>query len=284
MMLSDNKKNNIIKMYLYLLIPFIIYGIYKNGYLLYEDNLISIIDVFKPLYLVLISIFITLLIDLMIKRKISLSFNLLNMIMYSLIVSPRINYLLFIVLVILFNIIYRIFKEKISVNYVCLFFLITYFINILLKVNFLNSAEILYNYNLSILDILLGRNIGGICSTSIILSLIAFLILKESIYYKKNIPIIINVVYLFLSLIYYLIANDSSLFLNSSIIFASIFISSLPKYSPYSKKGISLSSIFIGLFTFIVSIFAPNIAIYLTTFIVSIFSKKLDNLELNKKN
>ena len=100
MMLSDNKKNNIIKMYLYLLIPFIIYGIYKNGYLLYEDNLISIIDVFKPLYLVLISVFITLLIDLVIKRKISLSFNLLNMIMYSLIVSPRINYLLFIVLVI----------------------------------------------------------------------------------------------------------------------------------------------------------------------------------------
>ena len=95
MMLSDNKKNNIIKMYLYLLIPFIIYGIYKNGYLLYEDNLISIIDVFKPLYLVFISVFITLLIDLMIKRKISLSFNLLNMIMYSLIVSPRINYLLF---------------------------------------------------------------------------------------------------------------------------------------------------------------------------------------------
>lgn len=283
MMISDNKKNNIIKMYLYLLIPFIIYGIYKNGYLLYEDNLISFIDIFKPLYLVLISICTTLLIDIVTKRKISLSFNLLNMIMLSMIVSPRINYLLFIVLVFIFNIIYRIFKDKIVINYVCLFFLITYFVNYLLKVNFLNSAEILYNYNLSILDILLGRNVGGICSTSIILSLIAFLILKESIYYKKYIPIIINVVYLFLSLIYYLVTKDSSLFLNSNVIFASIFISSLPKYSPYSKKGIFLSSIFIGLFTFIASIFAYDISIYLITFIVSIFGKKLDNLELKKK-
>ena len=50
--------NSLVIQNISLLIPLIIYAIYKNGYLIYQKELISIISIFKPLYLVLISIFI----------------------------------------------------------------------------------------------------------------------------------------------------------------------------------------------------------------------------------
>ena len=39
-----------------LLLPLLLYALYKNGYLIYEKRLISIYYLFKPLYLFLISI------------------------------------------------------------------------------------------------------------------------------------------------------------------------------------------------------------------------------------
>ena len=36
------------------LIPLVIYGIYKNGFLLYQKDYISILGLFRPLYFVLI--------------------------------------------------------------------------------------------------------------------------------------------------------------------------------------------------------------------------------------
>lgn len=282
-MISTDKKNKIIITYIYLLMPFIIYGIYKNGFLLYEEGLISFINIFKPLFLVLISIFITLLVDFIFIKKIKLSFNLLNMILLAMIVSPQISYLVFIILVFIFNIIYRLFKDKIKINYVCLFFLLTYFVNLTMNLDFLNYGENLYNYNLSIVDIILGRNIGGISSTSIVLSLISFVILAQSIYYKKYLPIIINIIYICLCLIYFFITDDTSLLINSSVIFASIFISTLPMYSAYSLKGTIFSGTIIAFLTFIISLFNSYISIYLAILIVSFFTKKLDNLKLINK-
>ena len=40
--------------YIYGLIPLIIYGIYKNGILLYNLNLINFLEIFKILYLLII--------------------------------------------------------------------------------------------------------------------------------------------------------------------------------------------------------------------------------------
>ena len=94
-MTNKVNKNNIILNYLFLLVPFIIYSIYKNGYLLYENNLITFVNIFKPLYFILLSIIITLVIYFIKYKKIELSFNLLNMIILAMIVSPRTNYIVF---------------------------------------------------------------------------------------------------------------------------------------------------------------------------------------------
>lgn len=34
-----------------LLVPLLLYGIYKNGFLLYKSGIINMVNVFKPLYL-----------------------------------------------------------------------------------------------------------------------------------------------------------------------------------------------------------------------------------------
>ena len=52
------KNNNETFLYYLSFIPLIIYGLYKNGYLIYKKGLISIWLLFKPLYLVLIGIII----------------------------------------------------------------------------------------------------------------------------------------------------------------------------------------------------------------------------------
>ena len=54
--MKNDKIKKIILTYIYLFIPFIMYSIYKNGYLLYKDNLVNLAGVLKPLILPLIGI------------------------------------------------------------------------------------------------------------------------------------------------------------------------------------------------------------------------------------
>lgn len=253
-----------------LLIPLIIYGIYKNGYLIYQKDLISIITIFKPLLLVLISLFIKLLYDLIKYKKILIDYNLLYVILIPMITPYNISYILY---TIIFSIAYILSNTKyIKINKVIFIYLIIILFNsIFNSFTYTNLLEQLYTYKFSFLDHLFGRNIGGISSTSIILSLISFIILLPSIYYKKEITISINISYLLLSNIYFIIFNNSSYLLNSEVIFASIFICNLNEYTPFKRNNCFLYGIVIGIITFIISIlFNSVIAIYISTLLIDI--------------
>ena len=56
---SKNNENKILVKYILLLIPFLIYGFYKNGILLYKGEYVNIFYMFKPLILTIISILIS---------------------------------------------------------------------------------------------------------------------------------------------------------------------------------------------------------------------------------
>ena len=64
----------------------------------------------------------------------------------------------------------------------------------------------------------------------------------------------INITYLILMLVYFLITNNSNYLLNSELIFGSIFVSALPEYSPVNNKKILVYSILIGILVFIITI------------------------------
>ena len=268
-----------------LLIPLIIYAIYKNGYLIYQKHLISFIGIFKPLYLVLISILIKVGIDLIRYKKIKIDYNLIYVILIGMIMPYNINLLLYIILFIIFYILSLFLDKFIKVNKVCFIYLLIILVHFLFNdFTYLNPLELNYSFSFEFLDYLAGRNIGGISTTSIFLSLISFIYLINNYYYKKDIPYVINMSYLCLAFICFVFSGNQNLLLNSELIFASIFISPLSFYSPYRKITQIIFGAFIGCLTFVISLIFNNIiAVYIATLIASLINSILSRQKVTKK-
>ena len=255
-----------------LLIPLIIYSLYKNGYLIYEKHLINFANIFKPLYLVLIGLLIKIIIDLVRYKKIIIDYELVYVILIGMIMPYNISYLIYLISFIIVYIITLFIDKFIKYNKVCFIYLVIIMINFMFnKYTFLTPLEENYTFSFTFLDLLMGRNIGGIATTSIFFSLVAYIILLNNYYYKKDIPFTINITYLSCMLIYYLITRNSDLILNSELIFGSVFVATLPMSSPYKEKTQIIESILIGIITFILSIYFNSIiAIYISIFIMSL--------------
>ena len=280
-MKSKSTKSLVLEMS-FLLIPLILYGIFKNGYLVYEKGLISFYAVFKVFYLILIALGIKFIFDLIFKHKIIIDYDLLYVILIAMIMPYNINLIVYTITFLITYIITTLLEKKFTFNKVCLIYLVIILINSLFtKFTFLNILDERFSYNFSFFDLFMGRVVGGIASTSIFFTLLAYLYLIYNFYYKKDIPLFINLAYLSLAFIYYLITKNNELLLNSEVIFASVFICPLPKYSPYKPGRAILYGLFIGILTFLLTFIDKYIAIYLATFSISL----LLNIKLqNKKN
>ncbi len=278
-----NKKSykNIVWETIILLIPFILYGIYKNGILIYNKDLINEGLIFKNIYITLISIVIKIIYDLIKYKKIIINYDLVYLILISMIIPYKTNILIYTIVLIISYILSKLIEKYFKCNQVCLIFLIIYLINGLITNNysFNNLLEDKFTYSFSIFDILMGRSIGGISSTSILFSLISYIYLVNTLYYKKDIPLTINITYIILAFIYYLITKED-IIINSELIFSSIFIATLPKFTPYKERNQKIYGICIGILTFILYIIFNNIwVIYLSILIISLSM----NIKIKKK-
>ncbi len=275
------KTKNLVLLELALLIPFIFYSLYKNGYLIYSKGLISGVAIFKILYLLLISLGIKIGLDLIKYRKVKIDYNLVYAFLIPMIVPYNINYLLYTVITLISFIINFFLTKKISYNPVCLSYIAIILGEYLLfGLDFQSPLESNYTFSFSLIDLLFGRLTGGIASTSIILSLLAFSILIYNFYYKKDIPLYLNFTYLLLTFLYFLITKDSHFILNSEVIFASIFIAPLPLCSPFKRGWQIIYGILIGLVTFIFSLILNSIiSVYLAILILSF----LNNVKFRQK-
>jgi len=270
--MKNNKTSKLVLLNIYLLIPLIMYGIYKNGYLIYSKGLINFVSIFKPLFLVLIAVVIKIIIDLIKHKKVKIDYNLVYVILIGMIMPYNINYIIYIISFIILYIITLLIEKYIKFNKICFIYLIIFLINYLVKdFTYLTPLEQNYSFSYSFMDLLVGRNIGGISTTSILFSLLAYIVLVNNYYYKKDIPLTINITYLLLIIIYSIIISNTTYLLNSELIFASIFVSPLPEYSPYKQKSQIVYGICIGALTFILTIlFNSIISIYISTFVVSL--------------
>ena len=267
------KTSDIVLENILLLIPLLLYGIYKNGYLIYNKGLINIYMILKPLYLVGISFLIKIVFDLIRYKKIKIDYDLLCVILVALIMPYNINYLLYSIGLLILYFLSIILDKKIIFNKVCFIYLIIILLNFALNdFTFKSPLELSFTYNFSFLDYLLGRSIGGIASTSILFSLLAYIILINNYCYKKNIFFVINISYLVLALVYFIITGNNSILINSDLIFASVFVCTIPMYSPYKIKNQIIYSICIGILSFLITVLFDNIlSIYIATFIISLF-------------
>lgn len=263
--------NFLIKEQIFLLIPLILYSLYKNGYLLYQKELICFVSIFKIIFLILISVVIKIVIDYIKHKKIILDYNLLYVILIALCMPYNINILMYTVLFFILYILSIYLDKYIKINKVCLISLIIILINgIIFDFSYLNPLEKNYSFNFTVIDLLMGRSVGSIGTTSAIFVIVAYLYLLNNFYYKKNIPLAINATYLILYLIYLLIFKDSAFLLHNELIFASVFVATIPEFSPYNEKMQLLYGVLIGLLSFAITILVhPYIAPYLSIIIVS---------------
>lgn len=262
----------LVLLHIYLLIPLIIYAIYKNGYLILEKDLINFFMILKPLYLCLIGVIIKITIDLIRYKKIIIDYNLLYVILIGMIMPYNINLLVYSGLLLVLYVICIFLDKWIKYNKVCFIYLIIILINFIInKYTFMTPLEENYAFSFTFLDLMMGRSIGGISSTSIIFSLLAYIILLSNYYYKKDIPLTINITYIICMVVYYYITKNSDYLLNNDLVFGSIFVATLPISSPYKERTQIITSIVIGIITFFLSIYFNSvISIYISIFVMSL--------------
>ncbi len=269
------EKINLNVIYLICLLLLTFYGFYKNGLNYYFDNQITFLEALKPLEISLSGLFVGLIVDMLIYHKLA------NNYLLGFLISVSLPYQISVIIsTIIIGIILFIFsKFKITFSPIYLIIIILIFI-----VNN-NYANIIENNNqifYKTIDIFLGKNIGGVAITNILLLIISLIFLCTSFYYKKEIALITLVTYLGLTFFGSIINDDANLFinlLNSSVFYNSIFLIPFNNYSPINKKNQIFYALFSGICIFIgknsisgvfLAAFISNTIFYL----IDILSKK----------
>lgn len=264
---SKNNENKILLKYILLLIPFLIYGFYKNGILLYKGEYVNIFYMFKPLILTIISILISYLFT-KYKKEDFISYRLYLNILSSLIALPNTNIFIYLIILFLVNILYTFKKVNISLITVLLLIIVSMIFS---KHLFLNVYEESVNHSYSITNYLFGNGSGGISNTLFIYSILIFIYLICDFSYKKHIVLTsLTVYYILLALSFVILKKfDYNIALNNNLIFAFIFLNTISIFSPYTKGGCYLYGFILGLFSFIFSFIDINIGVYLVSLILS---------------
>lgn len=276
--------------FLVTLIPLIIAGFYKNGIKLYNENLVDIYGLFKPLIFILIGFFVGVIVNILYltfkKEKINLlekafsSFHPLYGVLVGASISINANIYVFIIVTFIIFLISKLFKES-KINIPALSILL---IIIILKFTsnftYLNPYEISRTFDLTLLDYFIGRGTGGVITSHGFLLIFSLLVLSTQKFYKKNISYGSIISFISLIVIYGLYKENSKFILESiftnGILFAFIYIAPSIITSSYTKYGTLIYGILVGIITFVIYLFDPYISVYIGVLIVSLFHKKLD--------
>ncbi len=263
---SKNNEKKIILQNILILIPFLLYGIYKNGIHLYQKNYVNIFYSFKPIIIILISIFTSLIFS-KYKKEDFISYRLQLNVLSSLIVMPSANIFIYLIVLFLVNILYTYKKVNISLITILIIIISLAFNNY----TFLNSYELNINHSYGIMNYLFGSGAGGICNTLFIYSILSFCYLIFSFSYKKYISVVSLLTYYLLLITYFIIFKkfDYNFIFNNNLVFAFIYLNTVSIFSPYTKGGQCLYGFILGLVSFIFTFIDINIGVYLISLILS---------------
>ena len=275
---SKNNENKILVKYILLLIPFLIYGFYKNGILLYKGEYVNIFYMFKPLILTIIAILISYLFT-KYKKEEFISYRLYLNILSSLIVLPNTNIFIYLIILFLVNILYTFKKVNISLITILLLIIVSMIFS---KYSFLNVYEESVNHSYSITNYLFGNGSGGISNTLFIYSILVFIYLICDFSYKKHIVVTSLTVYYILLIISFVLFKkfDYNLLLNNNLVFSFIFLNTISIFTPYTKGGCYLYGFILGLISFCFSFIDINLGVYLISLILSFTSLYFDEFIL----
>lgn len=268
------------------LLPLIIYGFYKNGIYLYQNNYINMIQIFKPLAFILsgalIGALVNYLYDLIKRNKkkkiidsLFSTFYIEYGIVLGCLMSINTNILIFILVTFILLMLSRFIKQRI--NYIALIFIIIYAISYFTGgFSYANIYET-GKFSLDLADYIIGRGIGGIATTHILFVIIAIFGLFITSNSKTTITVSGLITLLILFVVYGIVSNESMyLIFSNSYIFILTFVATDSISSCYTKNGMTIYGILIGLLTFGLYFVNPIIAPFIAIAIVSLFNNLID--------
>ena len=280
----NKDKKSLVKAYMLALIPLLLFGFYKNGILLYQNEFISFSDLFIPLYFYFISALVGFLVAL-IRKDAKTEYVLYGLILGC---SISINTNMLIYPLVLFTVLFitSVIARKYAFNFLALtriFLIIALLFN---SYSYLNVSEKIEAFNYNLFDIFWGYGSGGIGSTSLFFLLISFLILSFNKFYKKEIAISASSSFLALFLAFFLATRDISYLekaLNGSVYFAFLFVASDLYVSPNTKRGMLIYGALIGILSAILTLFVPIYeAGYISILLVSFFIPMINQILAKK--
>lgn len=279
---SKNTIDKYVLKYIYGLIPLVLYGIYKNGLILYNANLINFFSIFKVLYLIIISLIIYIIFSIITKRKLKLNLELLTILIIPLFMPYSINLIIYsislFVLLFIDHYLSKILKYN-NISFIILGIILV--LVIFNSYNYLNPIEQTHNYSYSFLDLLFGRIAGGIATSSIIIGIILIIYYSIFTIYKQNIAISSIIVFLLLTAILNNF-NINSL-LNSNAILSFILIAPELKNTPVSLKGTIIYGCVVGIISALLCQFVSiYTGVFMAIFIVSLSYSILRKFDKNK--
>lgn len=278
---AKTDKSDLIKKYYIAILPLIIFSIYKNGIVLFSNDLINIIKIGIPIYFYLISIAVGYSVSLI--RRENSAENILICLIIACSISINTNMLIYPILLFVILFIIKFLKDKIKLRFNEIAFIrITMILSLLINsYSYLNIGEKLNKFDYNMFDIFIGHGTGGIATTSLIAVLISFIILSLNKYYKKVIPIFSSITYIIVSLSYMFLTHNFSgidMLLNGTIYFSFVFIAADLYTTPYNKKAMAIYGTIVGILSSIFSIFCFYEAGYISILICSLLIPFLNKI------
>lgn len=281
-----------------MILPLIIYGIYKNGVYLYRNHLVGAIEMLKPLIIILggavIAAIINYLYERLIRRQknnildmLFSSFHIEYAILLGCIMSININLWIYFATLTALLIVSKFIGDK--ANTICLIFLAIYAISSFTGgFAFANVYETSKTFSYELIDYLIGRNPGGIASTHIILLVAALIGLSITNNNKTTISLTAIITYIFIMLIYAFFTHNNymNIITCNNFLFIASFIATDSVTSCYTTRAMIISGLLISILSFgiyfINPILAPIIAVLLTSLLTRIMDEKIYLLSKKK--
>ena len=249
-----SKENN--KEYLYYLafIPLIIYGLYKNAYLLIENNYIKFVDGYKIILFPLVAGLIGLCLNKFIKKH-KTELPIIGIIL-GLCAPFNISMVLYLLMVTIVLVAITFIPNKYRINECALLIVVLLIINHFNhNVMIFNPMELTNMYHFTLLDLFFGRGPSFLFTSSIFWLLISYFILTNVRIYKKNIFPIAILTFSLLSLGYMFVTKEYTesikLYLNGTTFFSFIMLAPINESSPSIKLEIIIYSILIAVLSFL---------------------------------
>lgn len=295
---NDNSISKINYRYLLALLPLILFGFYKNGIIVYQNNLASLLELFYPLIIpigcLIIGYFVSYIINKTHHKKTGKILENYNMPILTLIIGMlmpiNVNIFICFGILLIFSIVYfrYFYRSKLSINFIAISTLTIVVASALISNTmlttkmYMNNYEAIANLNPSIIRLVFGYNYSGLATSNLFLILFAYVFLSFSISYKKEIPFYTLLFYLILLLISLLFFADFNPFIrnmfSSSFLFIVVFVASEMKSSPYNRLGMIIYSLLIALVSFALAFVNFEISLLLSIFLISTITNLINKV------